>query len=361
MRYKKRLILLFFVIAVLTLIQLTLPYYPQVVFFYSKHIFHSYQTIRSVVLNIIPFSVGDILYIVLGAILLITIVKWIYFLFSIRDKGHDLVASLLHFIIIFGVFYILFVVGWGGNYYQPSLTTFWNIDKTGWSEDSTLISFDRFLIDKLNKEAVIYKPVSFEESRNKSKQYYTDYVTAGGRLFALNVKPSIFGFSLQHLGIQGYYNPFTGEAQVNKQLPEFMLPFVICHEMAHQSGIAAEDDANLLAYALGTKVNDHAFNYSAYFNLWLYVHGRLRQQDTVAANILKQDLNALTLSHVDTLRAIRRRFKGDFSKYSGELYDSYLKFHNQRAGIDSYNDAAISAWALEQKRDTVRVGIISIP
>lgn len=361
MRYKKRLILLFFVIAILTLIQYTLPYYPQLVFLYSKHIFHSYQALRSAVLNIIPFSIGDILYTILGVVLLVTVVKWIYFLFSIRDKGHNLVASLLHFIIISGVFYILFVVGWGGNYYQPSLSTYWQIDKKGWSNDSTLVSFDRFLIDKLNKEASHYEPVSFEESRNRSKQYYKDYVRAGGRLRGLNVKPSIFGYKLQHMSIQGYYNPFTGEAQVNKNLPGFMLPFVMCHEMAHQAGVAAEDDANLLSYALGTKVKDHAFNYSAYFNLWLYVHGRLRQQDTVAANLLKQELNPLSISHIDTLRAIRRKYKGVFSEYSGQLYDSYLKFHNQRAGIASYNDAAVSAWALEQKRDTIRTKTIKIP
>lgn len=361
MRYKKRLILLFFVIAILTLIQFTLPYYPQVVFFYGKHIFHSYQTIRSIILNIIPFSAGDILYVVLAALLLVTIGKWMYYLVTIRNKVHELVSSLLHFVIIFGVFYILFVVGWGGNYYQPSLTTYWHIDKTGWNNDSTLISFDKYLIDKINAEAAQYKPLSFKEAETRSGAYYKKHIRAGGRLLGLHVKPSVFGYSLQYLGIQGYYNPFTGEAQINKHLPDFMIPFVVCHEMAHQAGIAAEDDANLLAYALGTKVDDHAFRYSSYFNLWLYVHGRLRETDTAAADMLKQGLNPLTLSHIDTLRAIRRRFRGIFHKYSGQLYDSYLKFHNQREGIESYNNAAVTVWALERKRQTIIKSVIDIP
>lgn len=362
MGYKKRLIILFFVIVMLTLIQYTLPYYPDVVFFYSRHIFHTYQTVRSIILNIVPFSVGDLLYFVTGAILLVTIVKWFYFLFRIREHKHELIKSLLHFVIIFGTVYILFVIGWGGNYYQPTLTTYWNIDKSGWNEDSVLIAFDRHLITRLNNESQYYKEASFEESRDRARQYYKTYVRSGARLYGLKVKPSVFGSSLQYFGIQGYYNPFTGEAQINRQLPRFMIPFVICHEMAHQAGIAAEDDANLLAYAVGTKVKDPAFNYSSYFNLWLYVHGRLRERDTATANLLKKDLNPLSLSHIDTLRAIRRRYRGIFNDYSLQLYDSYLKFHNQRAGIESYNDAAISAWALEQKDDTIRSkSVIRIP
>ncbi len=355
MRYKRRLLILLAVIAVLTLIQFTLPSGPSVVAFYSRHIFQSYQTIRNIVLNIIPFSVGDILYLVLAVLIIITLGKWIYYLFKIRTKGHELTLSVLHFVIIFGVFYILFVVGWGGNYYKPKLTKYWQLDSKGWDNDSTLVAFDRYLIEKLNKGVRQNITIDFKESERRSVQYYKEHVRAGGKLYALHAKSTMFGYMLQYFGIQGYYNPFTGEAQVNKYLPSFMLPFVVSHELAHQAGIAAEDDANLLAYAIGTKVKDPAFNYSAYFNLWLYVHGRLREQDTVKANELRELLNPISASHVDTLRAIRRRYKGSFSRYSGQLYDSYLKFHNQHEGIESYNNASVSAWALENKRASLKV------
>jgi hypothetical protein len=268
---------------------------------------------------------------------------------------------MLQFVIIFGVFYILFVIGWGGNYYKPSLSVYWKLGGKELKGDSALIAFDRYLVEKLNKEAPNYIPLRFEEIEERAKEYYKQHVRAEGKLRGLNTKASMFGYALQHFGIQGYYNPFTGEAQVNKYLPPFMLPFVISHEMAHQAGIAAEDDANLLAYALGTNTKDPAFNYSAHFNLWLYVHGRLRQHDTVAANAMRALLNPISVSHIDTLRAIRRRYKGDFSEYSGQLYDSYLKFHNQRAGIESYNNAVVSVWALEQNRRAKKGKLIFIP
>jgi hypothetical protein len=166
---------------------------------------------------------------------------------------------------------------------------------------------------------------------------------------------------MQHLGIQGYYNPFTGEAQVNSFLPAFMQPFVISHEMAHQSGIAAEDDANLLAYALGATSGDSSFNYSAYLNVWLYTHARVRAVDTHMANIFRKQLNPITKSHLDTLRAIRRKFDSDVNDYSSYLYDEYLKLHNQKEGIETYDKVSISAWAWERQRDSVTTKLLRLP
>jgi hypothetical protein len=175
----------------------------------------------------------------------------------------------------------------------------------------------------------------------------------------MKAKASLYGYFMQYLGIQGYYNPFTGEAQVNSMLPEFMLPFVVCHEMAHQSGIAAEDDANLLAYAICASAPDSAFAYSGYFNLWLYAQSRLRRLDSVAANSLLAALNPLSQRQVDTLRDIRRRYHSGLSEYSTELYDRYLRLHDQKEGIRSYGHVVFSAWIWEQEKR--KGGAIRIP
>ncbi|MEI8280426.1 MAG: DUF3810 family protein, partial [Bacteroidota bacterium] len=181
------------------------------------------------------------------------------------------------------------------------------------------------------------------------------------KMHGLKVKPSFFGFFMQYLGIQGYYNPFTGEAQVNRFLPTFMLPFVICHEMAHQSGIAAEDDANLMSYVLGTTVNDTSFNYSCYLNLWLYANSRLRIKDSVLANIFRNELNPISCRHLDTLRAIRYKYHTEVGVYSSQLYDVFLRWHHQKDGIESYSRVASSAWIWEQERLISRDSIIHLP
>jgi hypothetical protein len=358
MRYKRKLIAVMVVVAVLTVIQFLLPDNSRVVAFYDAWIFRPFQSARNVVFSLVPISVGDILYIIGGIVLVVTVGRWLYFIVRFRTRKHDLAHSLLHTIVTLGVVYIIFILGWGGNYYKTPLADYWGISHEV-HPDSSMAGFDRFLVGQLNTYAPGYHEERFKDIDERAQNYYKDYTDSRTRAHGIKAKASIFGFWMQHLAIQGYYNPFTGEAQVNRFLPPFMLPFVICHEMAHQAGIAAEDDANLLAYAVGSTPRDSLFRYSSYLNLWLYTHARLRQTDSSLAKALRAELNPLTLSHLDTLKAIRMRYASDVADYSGALYDGYLRLHHQKDGIESYNKVAVSAWEWEQRRD--REGVIRIP
>ncbi len=60
-----------------------------------------------------------------------------------------------------------------------------------------------------------------------------------------------------YLGFTGYYNPFTGEAQVNTTVPQFLLPNIALHEMGHQIGYAKEDEANFSAYLAASMLAGH--------------------------------------------------------------------------------------------------------
>lgn len=360
-RYKNKLIIILILVTVLTIIQYALPENSRVVTFYDAYIFRPFQSVRNIVFSLFPVSIGDILYVVGGVMLVVVAVKWVYYIFRFRTHKHDLGTSVLQTIIVSGIVYILFILGWGGNYYKPSLTSYWQLDKSQWRKDSTLEEFDCYLIGKLNEYAPGYRATSFRDIDDHAKAYYKEYTDSRTRNYGVKVKPSVFGYLMQHLGIQGYYNPWTGEAQVNKYLPAFMLPFVICHEMAHQSGIAAEDDANLLSYAISIMPQDSVFRYSAYFNLWLYTHARLRMYDTLRAGYLRRQLNPTTLAHLDVLRKIRDKYDSDISDYSGVLYDGYLKLHHQKDGIESYNKVAISAWSWEQQNKLRKPAVIEIP
>ncbi len=361
MRYKKKLIVIVLLAVLLSSIQYALPAHSKLVAFYDVYVFHPFQSIRNIFFSLFPFSVGDVLYLLGGVALTGLLVKWVRHIVHFRAEKHELGTSMLHTLILTGSIYILFILGWGGNYYKSSLSSFWKIDTMKKVSDSSLIAFDSYLIEKLNEYAPAYEPIGFKEIDRRARNYFKEHTDSRTKAYGVKVKPSIFGFALQHLGIQGYYNPFTGEAQVNKHLPSFMLPFVICHEMAHQSGIAKEDDANLLSYAVSTIPEDPVFRYSAYFNLWLYTHARLKLSDSALANSLKKQLNQTTLAHLDTLRKIRKQYAGDISDYSGALYDGYLKLHHQKDGIESYNKVAFSAWAWEQKVKKQPDFIIPLP
>ena len=71
-----------------------------------------------------------------------------------------------------------------------------------------------------------YTYPAMEESQSRGRLFHYRYPA---------IKPSIYSYLGNYLGFTGYYNPFTGEAQVNTTVPEFILPFTTCMKLATSS------------------------------------------------------------------------------------------------------------------------------
>lgn len=348
-KYRGKILFIAALIAVLFLLQGVLLKIPTFVNAYSNTIFSPFQAVRNKLFQFFSFSLGDWLYVLGGILIVYTVIKWFYYFFKLRNRKQELLLSVLRLLLFIGCLYLILLLSWGGNYYKKPLAHYWNLPQYSTIEKTPLLlSFDRFLIAQLNHYASLYEARSFDEINQQARQYVNAFTLHA--CSATLVKPSLFGNGMEYLNIQGYYNPFTGEAQVNKNLPAFMLPFVICHEMAHQQGIAAEDDANLLSYAICTLPDDPLFRYAAYFNIWLYTHQKLRRQNPLLAQQLKATLNPVSQEHLKALKALRKKYETNFTHFSGDLYDGFLKLQQQEEGINSYNKVWWSAWCLEQQR-----------
>ncbi|MFI4963215.1 MAG: DUF3810 family protein [Legionellales bacterium] len=343
---------------------------------YAHFIFYPLQSLRNRLFGYFPLSIGDVLYVLGGLCLLITIIRWFYYFVNFRLYKERLAGSVISTVNILTIIFLLFLLGWGVNYNKPPLRTFWELGESApkptagslstfkqrrMKDSLALVAFDGFLVDKLNTFAPHYQALTFHIINERAKAYYRIFTDSKVKQNGLGVKPALFGYFMERMAIDGYYNPFTGEGQVNSNLPGFVLPFIICHEMAHQTGIAAEDDANLMAYTLGTMANDTSFNYSCYLNIWLYTNNRLYRRDSAVAKAFENKLNKLTVAHIDTLEQISRKYNNMMTRYSGKIYDSYLKMQDQKEGIRSYGNVAISAWQLELKRKNEPKGLIKMP
>ena len=283
---------------------------------------------------------------------------------TVYDKRR-LAGSVLNTINAALFVYLFFTLGWGENYSKEPLRYSW--DLIGETNDNyqvqraidsnELVAFNQFLLDKLNATAPLYRTLSLKEVNERAKTCYRLYTDSKVKAYGLDIKPTMFGYFMERVAVDGYYNPFTGEGQVSGRLPAFMLPFVVCHEMAHQAGIAAEGDANLMAYAVGTQGDDPSFNYSAYLNIWLYANIRLFRKDSAVARKFEAQLNKLTAAHIDTLEELSKKYNNEASRYSSEFYDSYLKMHNQKEGIRSYGNVVNSARMWEKKRSKALIRV----
>jgi hypothetical protein len=349
-----------------------LPLHRGFIPFYDHYVYYPFQSFRDLVFGIFPFSLGDICYVVAGACLLAVLIKWIVWLFRFREHKERLAASLLNAVNTVLLVYLFFIIGWGANYYKPSLNEYWKLGpdtllaklpkadlKLKIKND--LVAFDTFLVIQLNSYAPHYHSLPFREINKRTTSYYHDHTDSRLKKYGLGVKPTFFGYFMERLAVEGYYNPFTGEGQVDKNLPSFSMPFLISHEIAHQAGIAAEGDANLMAYALCTASGDSTFQYSAYLEIWLYTNRRLYYRDSATALRLEKQLNKLTTAHLDTLEQLARKYDNEYARYSSALFDSYLKMQDQKEGIKSYGNVSSGAWELEKRRSIKNDTMISIP
>lgn len=160
--------------------------------------------------------------------------------------------------------------------------------------------------------------------------------------------PHIASWVLTRMGISGFYFPFTGEATVNRQLPEFALAFAMAHEMAHQRGTAREDEANFLAYLACRESGLAAARYGGALGAFGIAYGALWRTapdsvQAMGAGILAAGPRADRAA----LRAFWQRHEGPASHAAHRVNDAYLKANAQRAGTASYSRAVRLLVALE--------------
>jgi hypothetical protein len=170
---------------------------------------------------------------------------------------------------------------------------------------------------------------SLEAVRGSSERY--------AALHAPSAPPKrvVLSIGLSYLGLSGIFMPFTAEANVNVDLPDSQLPFTACHELAHQGGIAPEDEANFVAYAACVQHPHADLRYSGALNAALYALGALAQSDPQSARrqgqwspAVRRDLAALT--------EWNERYRGPAERVSRAVNDAYLKTQGEAEGVRSY-------------------------
>lgn len=296
--------------------------------------------------GLFPFSVGDILYIIAILLIMREIYIWIRWV-SKKNKPNFILLRLSSYVTILLSLYLLFNVFWGLNYnrrsvgYQLELESFQ-------PNDSLLFQLAVQLRDKTNK----MRP------RSTFSVNYNQMAVRGYNQLSLSypipkpvqvlVKGSIFGIVGNYMGYSGYFNPFTGEGQVNSTIPEFMIPFVACHEMAHQLGYAKEHEASFIGHLAAKASGDPFLQYSSYLNMFLSAHGELRSIDSTAAKTIWKGLNSEVMGDIQRYRDYLKKYDTPIGDWVDQFYNQYLKLNEQPSGMRSYN--LVTVWLMAWMR-----------
>lgn len=333
----------------------------------SSHLTESWYSgglypILSVVLrffsSVFPFAVGDFLYLLLTGYMIWKVFSFLKQLYQkkLRPEHRVLIPlRLLNFLLLL---YIAFKLLWGLNYSRPSVSSTLGIGHKKYTV-SELVLLGNFLINRINELQQIKanmpaeqkKAYSIKELKQRAKLAY-DQLAQKQAFFKYtnpSVKPVLNSWMITKIGIEGYYSPPSGEANVNMRIPGTELPFITCHEIAHQIGVAREDEANLIGYLVSTNSADPNFRYSGYYSILRNVLFEVRIKSPEDYKKLYQSINAATLLNYKQDREFWKRYNGDMVNYFGAAFDNFLKLNNQKKGLDSYQDIVLWVYNLHEK------------
>ena len=149
-------------------------------------------------------------------------------------------------------------------------------------------------------------------------------------------KKMFFSRLFSAMNFTGFYSPYTGESNLNIDSPACLLPANIAHELAHQRGIASEQECNFLAIAAATSSENVVYQYSGYLMGYIQLSNALYRADRDRWAAVRELLPAGAAADLADHSAYWAQFDGLTARVSTKIYDSSLKSYGQADGIQSY-------------------------
>jgi hypothetical protein len=318
--------------------------------YYSNGFYPILSAILRNTSTIVPFALGDFLYLILVGLALYLTISFLkkYKLF----EKQTLKITTLKLLNLGLVLYLSFKILWGLNYSRPSIANQLHIKKEKYSVKE-LVLLGNYFVNKLNELKPKTTPnltYTIEQLQQKSAVAYQ--LSAQKNPFFKSdikaVKPVLNSYFISKIGIEGYYNPLSGEANINMDLPPWVLPFVTCHEIAHQLGVAKEDEANLVGYWVCVNSKDTNFQYSANYNMLRYILYEIRIKSPEDYEKLLKKISPAVIENFKSEEKFWAQYNGQMSNYMGFIFDKFLKINNQKKGINSYQDIVIWLWNIHR-------------
>jgi hypothetical protein len=303
----------------------------------------------------IPFPVGDIIYFLAGLYLAWLSFKFVKHARHLNLKNLDWTVIVKKALKTILLIYILFNVLWGLNYDRQGIAQVMKL-KVDQYETEDVQRLTSALHQQVNYYAAQTQHGQRRVLSNDHEIYalsIASFKTASKRypFLAYNtpsIKGSLYSGVGHIFGFTGYYNPFTGEAQLKTSVPNFLKPFIVNHEIGHQVGFGKENEANFVAYLAGKESTHNIVRYSTYFEAYLYAVRDLRRRDSSLANAYQDALHPQVKEDIETLILYYKRSENQLEPYFARFYDQYLKMNRQPKGTRTYNE--VVAWMIAYQK-----------
>ena len=226
----------------------------------------------------IPFSLAEYL-LIASPLLLAAVIAGAMKYAANHEKGY--IRAAFGVLSALAAAYIVFTLNFGAGYRTTTLDKRLGLDDHEVSAEELYETMNT-VVDRINE---LQYEVTYRMNKGSVMPYSTEECVAlctesydklsGEYDFIKNcrvpVKKIILSPYMTYTHISGVYTFFTGEANLNTNYPDFVNGFTIAHEMAHQRGIARENEANFIAYLVCIGSGDEYLQYCGYMNMYEYL------------------------------------------------------------------------------------------
>ena len=315
---------------------------------YAGRVYPIWQGSLGRIAGVVPFSLSEAILYSLPVLAVIDLIA----------NRKRLKKVLRHLALLVSILVFLYSANCGVNYYRTSFAGTEELVRVEPSKE-LLVSFCEYTAERLIEEAgeagheseagesagTEAGPAEPEQPDPGLAQLSEGAVSAMQRLgerypslsgFYPRPKPITNSEPFSAMGVTGIYSPFTIEANYNRDITDYNLPFTACHELSHLKGFMNEQDANFIGWLACVGSEDSRFNHSAWMMAWVYAGNALAREDRDRFLELRASLPESVIAELDENNAFWREHETKASEVQDRVNDTYLKANGQENGIRDY-------------------------
>ncbi len=336
---------------------------------YAKHIYKWISQIVSNITGVFPFSLGELIVVLLPLAVLVFLSRFVLKLILDKERREEILAKgLLNLGCTLSVILFAFILLGGLNYYRYSFSVYSNLEVLESTVEELYALTEGLMLDANglrspnaqqplleDEEGVFRLSMNHRELGREAEKAFEqlagDYPVLGGRYGA--PKSVLLSKMMSMTEITGMFFPFTMEANVNVDVPDYSIPVTMLHELAHLRGFMREDEANYIAYLAGMKSEHADLKYSATMLALITSGNALYDQ---SPELYFEISGQYSEGVVKDLRANSRYWQQYedtvVSTVSSKINDTYLKVNAQTDGVKSYGrmlDLLLARYRREQQ------------
>ncbi|MBE6674878.1 MAG: DUF3810 domain-containing protein [Ruminococcaceae bacterium] len=312
--------------------------------FFNYNISSPIRTLLTWTTVIFPFSIAEV------CLLLSPIILGFLIFLAIRYGKRGKKASIRYLMVILSficLVFIFYVWTYSSGFHTSKIEDKMSIDRSSVTK-TELYETSAIIINQLNELAdhieydetgASVMPYSYGEMSEKICDAYDKFVEKHPvvRTYPSKIKPIILSEPMTYTHISGIYTFMTGEANVNVNYPDFVVASTAAHEMAHQRGMAREDECNFISFAVLLESDDPFLRYSAYLDVYANIVNALYSEDSKLYFELASGLDQRVVDDRQSYMQFFEKYADSkASEVADSINDSYLQANGQTQGTKSY-------------------------